>query len=146
MLISDPESIPQPDTVPLIPSSAFAGGVSGFSPDGITLSQCERVPTPVPGAQFAITITGRSMEPDYHDGSLAYLRAINPDTFIPWGHTVVLDTENGAFIKKIYPDPEDTAYIWARSINPDYPPLHIPVNSIYRIFRVLATSRIFTTM
>ena len=86
------------------------------------------------------------MEPQYHDGTIAYIKTIKSSAFIPWGHTVILDTENGAFIKKIYPDTENSEYVWARSINPAYPPMHIPVSSIYRIFRVLGTSRIFTTM
>lgn len=132
--------------IPLIPASAFAGGVEGFAPESLSLRNCESVISPVSGAEFAIPITGDSMEPDYADGSIAYIRRINEAAFIPWGHTVVLDTENGAFIKRIYPDDNMDDYIWARSINPAYPPMHIPKKSIFRIFRVLGTSRIFTTM
>lgn len=132
--------------IPLIPASAFAGGVSGFAPEAISLKNCEMVVSPVSGAEFAIPITGDSMEPEYADGSVAYIRRINEAAFIPWGHTVVLDTENGAFIKRIYPDDQDEKYVWARSINPAYPPMHVPKSSIFRIFRVLGTSRIFTTM
>lgn len=132
--------------VPLIPASAFAGGISGFAPDSIMLKDCEMIIPPVDGAQCAITITGDSMEPDFHNGSIAFLRLINESAFIPWGHVMVIDTENGAFIKAIYPDIDDEAYIWAKSINPKYPPIHIPKASIFRIFRVLGTSRIFTTM
>lgn len=134
------------NTVPLLPASAFAGSIEGFVPDSISLQKCERIMTPVPGAEMAIPITGDSMEPDYPDGSVAYIRRINDSSFIPWGHTVILDTENGAFIKRIYPDEEDADYVWAKSINPEYPPMHIPRESIYRIFRVLATARIYTTM
>ncbi len=132
--------------VPLLPASAFAGSIEGFAPDSVALEQCDRIVTPVPGAEMAIPITGDSMEPDYPDGSVAYIRRINDSSFIPWGHTVILDTENGAFIKRIYPDEEDADYVWAKSINPDYPPMHIPRESIYRIFHVLATARIYTTM
>lgn len=135
-----------PARIPLIPASAFAGGVEGFAPEAISLRNCESVVSPVAGAEYAIPITGDSMEPDYADGSIAYIRRINEVAFIPWGHTVVLDTENGAFIKRIYPDDSMEDYVWARSINPAYPPMHIPKKSIFRIFRVLGTSRIFTTM
>ena len=134
------------NVIPLIPASAFAGGINGFAPDAITLSNCERIVSPVNGAQFAIPITGDSMEPDFHNGSIAYIKQINDAAFLPWGHVVILDTENGAFIKSIYPDNDDEEYIWAKSINPAYPALHIPKTSIFRIFRVLGTSRIFTTM
>lgn len=134
------------DRIPLIPASAFAGGVSGFAPETLDPRNCEMVVSPVAGAEFAIPITGDSMEPEYPDGSLAYIKKINDTAFIPWGHTVILDTENGAFIKRIYPDPENEKYVWAKSINPAYPPMHVPKSSIFRIFRVLGTSRIFTTM
>ena len=132
--------------VPLIPASAFAGSVRGFAPDTTLMKNCERIVSPVFGAELAIPITGDSMEPDYPDGAIAYIKRINDDAFIPWGHTVILDTENGAFIKRLYPDDENEKYVWAKSINPAYPPLHIPTASIYRMFRVLGTSRIFTTM
>lgn len=132
--------------VPLIHASAFAGNVKGFAPDSISLERCDKIISPLPGVEMAIPITGDSMEPDYPDGAIAYIKRINEKAFIPWGHTVVLDTENGAFIKRIYPDNEDLEYIWAKSINPNYPPIHIPVDSIYRIFRVLGTSKFFTTM
>lgn len=131
---------------PLIPASAFAGGIRGFAPDSAMLKNCEKIVSPVQGAEYAIPITGDSMEPDYPDGAIAYIKSINEEAFIPWGHTVILDTENGAFIKKIYPDDQDQKYVWAKSINPEYPPLHIPKTSIFRMFRVLGTSRIFTTM
>lgn len=132
--------------VPLIPASAFAGSVDGFAPESLSLSNCERVVSPVAGAELALPITGDSMEPQYPNGSIAYIKRINEHSFIPWGHTVILDTENGAFIKQIYPDNEDNEYIWAKSMNTAYPPMHIPKASIYRIFRVLGTARIFTTM
>ena len=132
--------------VPLIPASAFAGSISGFAAEMITLDHCEFINAPVDGAEMAIPITGDSMEPEYPNGAYAYIRKINEQAFIPWGHTVILDTENGAFIKKIYPDEKDDEYIWAKSINPNYPPLHVPKSCVLHIFRVLAVSRIFTTM
>ena len=132
--------------VPLIPASAFAGGVEGFAPDSVVLDNCEMVVTPIPGTQYAIPITGDSMEPKYPNGSIAYIKRIDELSFMPWGHTVILDTINGAFIKEIYPDEKNETYVWAKSINPKYPPLHIPKKAIFRIFRVLGTSQIFTTM
>lgn len=134
------------DEIPLIPASAFAGSVKGFAPDSITLQKCEWVKPPMQGAQYAIPITGDSMEPVFANGSIAYIRQINEAAFLPWGNAVILDTENGAFLKVIYPDEQDKEYIWAKSYNPNYPPLHIPTASVFRIFRVLGTSKIFTTM
>lgn len=132
--------------VPLIPSAALANSLVEYTSNSVFLKDCQKTVSPVMGAQYAIPISGDSMEPEYHDGAIAYIKVINSSAFIPWGHAVILDTENGAYLKKIYPDDENPEYVWARSINPAYPPMHIPVSSIYRIFRVLGTSRIFTTM
>lgn len=85
------------------------------------------------------------MKPKFHDGTILFIKKINDAAFIPWGNVMVLDTENGAFVKEIYPgDNEDT--IEARSINPQYPPMQIPKNSIYEMYRVLNATKFFTTM
>lgn len=86
------------------------------------------------------------MEPKFHDGMVVFLKKINDAAFIPWGNTMVLDTENGAFIKDVYPIAEDDSVIEARSLNPLYPPLLIPKTSIYGIYRVLNAIKFFTTM
>lgn len=86
------------------------------------------------------------MEPKFHDGMIVFLKKINDAAFIPWGNTLVLDTENGAFIKDIYPVQGNDDIIEARSLNPLYPPLVIPKLSIYGMYRVLNATKFFTTM
>lgn len=130
--------------VPLLPVSAFAGPIKNFVSDGITAGGCETILSPSPGAELAIPVSGDSMEPVLHDGTIIFVKRINDRAFIPWGQTMVIDTENGAFVKDLFPGDEDT--IIARSKNPRYPDMHIPHASIYGIYRVVNAIRSFGVM
>lgn len=131
--------------VPLIPMGAFAGPISGYYQEGVFLEDCETIISPTPNVDLAIPITGDSMEPTFTDGSVIFVKKINDAAFIPWGQAMLIDTENGAFLKLVYPsDNEDC--IEARSINPHYPPMQIPKTSIFGMYRVLNVSKFFTVM
>lgn len=131
--------------VPLVPMGAFAGPISGYYQEGVFLEDCETIISPTPNVDLAIPITGDSMEPTFTDGSVIFVKKINDAAFIPWGHAMLIDTENGAFLKLVYPsDNEDC--IEARSINPHYPPMQIPKASIFGMYRVLNVSKFFTVM
>ena len=132
--------------VPLIPTAALANSLSEYLGPGIRRIDCQNIVSPVPGAEFAITISGDSMEPKFHDGMVVFLKRINEAAFIPWGNTLVLDTENGAFIKNVYPCDDDDELIEARSINSHYPVMKIPKKSIFGMYRVLNATKFFTTM
>lgn len=127
-------------TVPLIPIGAFAGEVMGFSAEGTPLAQCERVVAPVPGCDIAIDVSGDSMEPDFPNGCRVFCRRIYEESFIAWGNVFVLDTCNGAFIKRVFPS-ADNSVIEARSINPNYPSFNIPKASVFGMYRVLMMAR-----
>lgn len=132
--------------VPLIPVEAFAGPIRSMLAEGIADTECRHVPAPMPGAELAIPVSGDSMEPTIKDGSILYLARINERAFIPWGNVMVLDTENGALVKLVYPSGSDPDAVEARSINPDYPPFDVPKDSIYGIYRVLGLSKFYTTL
>lgn len=133
----------------LLPVEAFAGGLQMWS-EGVARGECRRIVSPVNGADFAIPIKGDSMEPRFHDGSTLLIKRINEKAFIPWGHTMVVDTENGVLIKNLYPDKENEAsgeeYIIAESINPKYPPFKIPTSSIFGLYRVMGIIDIFSNL
>jgi len=135
---------PHVERVPLLPVSAFAGPIRNFLSGGITMHDCETVYSPTPGAELAVPVTGDSMEPMLHDGTIIFVKRINDRAFIPWGHTLVIDTENGAFVKDLYPGDNDT--VIARSKNPRYPDMCIPQTCIYGIYRVLNAVRSFGVM
>lgn len=132
--------------VPLVPISAIAGPITAYYENGVDLSQCTKIISPNPSADLAIPITGDSMEPTFADGSIVFIKRINEESFMPWGHPMVLDTENGVFIKTVMPDDENPTYIWAHSINPKYPKMHIPKYCISGYYRVLNVTKSFITM
>lgn len=126
--------------VPLLPVQAFAGHLQDWS-EGVMLRDCEKIVSPVPGAEMAIRISGDSMEPTFHSGATLLIKRINEKAFIPWGHAMVIDTENGVLVKALYPvrpsADQEEELVEARSFNPQYPPILIPTSSIYSLYRIL---------
>ena len=57
--------------------------------------------------------------------------------FIPWGEVFVLDTVNGAVIKKVVPSEKGEDYIRCVSINTEYAPYDVSKADIFGIYRVL---------
>ena len=122
--------------VPLLPVTAFAGNITAWS-QSVNAADCEKVISPVQGVDFAIRISGDSMEPDFHDGSIILIKKIDDKAFIPWGHPMIVDSSNGVFFKDVYPSSRGKRYIEAKSINKKYPPLEIPQECIYGLYRVV---------
>lgn len=133
--------------VPLLPVKAYAGNLQLWA-TGVELRDCEKVVAPAKGIDFAIRIAGNSMEPEFQNGAMLFIKRINQRAFIPWGNPMVIDTENGVLVKAVYPagvsGSED--YIEARSYNPDYPPFKIPVESIYSLYRIISATKQYSTM
>lgn len=135
---------PDSDYIPLLPVEAMAGTLQGFS-EGVELANCRKIKSPVKGADWAIQISGDSMEPEFRNGSYLYIRKMR-GAFIPWGHTMVVDTYDGVVVKNIFPVEGNEDYIEARSINPKYPPFKIETSSILGFYRVLGGSFINSTI
>lgn len=134
--------------VPLLPVQAFAGNLQDWS-NPVRLMDCEKIVSPVAPVDFAIRISGDSMEPEFSDGTTLFIRRITDRNFMPWGHPVVIDSSNGVIFKLIYPPREedpDEPYIEAQSLNPRYPPLRIGCDTILGIYRVCAAIRIYNTI
>lgn len=123
--------------VPLLPISAQGGSLNDFIVS-VKDSECERVVSPVKGADFAITVAGDSMSPEYPSGSQIFIKKINENAFIDWGKVYVLDTCNGTVIKRIFPaEDNNPRKIKCVSINPEYPPFEVSLDNVFGIYRVL---------
>ena len=122
----------------LLPQSAIGGSLSGFATDGVVLQNCEKVISPIKGVDFAISVYGESMAPEYPSGSRVLIKKINPDIFIDWGKVYVLDTSNGVIIKEVIVSPKEGC-IRCHSINPDpkYADFDVPMDEVYGMYRVL---------
>ena len=119
----------------VIPTEAMAGTLGEFA-DSVQAYDCERMISPIKGADYAIKVCGDSMTPEIPNGSQILIKKIYEDEFVEWGKIFCLDTKNGAVIKRVYPT-DDPEVIECRSVNPDYPPFKVNTKSIFGWYRVL---------
>lgn len=132
----NPETaVEAPGTVTVIPTSARGGSIGDFS-DSVAAYQCERIVSPIRGADYAIQITGDSMAPEYPSGSTVLIKKVDASMFIEWGKVYCLDTKNGAVIKKIL-NTEKEGVVRCESINPAFPPFDVKVDDVLHWYRVL---------
>lgn len=123
--------------VPLLPISAQGGTLNDFVL-AVNERSCEKIISPIGKVDFAITVSGDSMAPEFPSGSQVLIKKINERAFIDWGRTYVLDTCNGTVIKKLMPsDSGDSALVKCVSINPAYPPFEVNLHDVYGIYRVM---------
>lgn len=121
--------------IPLLPVSAQGGSFNDFVVS-IKESSCEKIISPIKGADYAMSVSGESMAPEYPSGSQILIKRINEKAFIDWGRVYVLDTCNGTVIKRLFPS--DTAdKVVCRSINPEFPPFEVLLSDVYAVYRVL---------
>lgn len=132
------EDVPAPEkeqSLLVIPTEAMAGTLGEFA-DSVKAYECERMVSPIKGADYAIKVCGDSMTPEIPNGSHILIKKIYEEEFVAWGNIFCLDTKNGAVIKKVYPT-ADPQVVECRSINPDYPPFQVNVRHINGWYRVL---------
>jgi len=127
----------EPHTVPLLPIFAQAGSLTGWS-EGVEEVKCERVISPVNDVDMAVHIYGESMYPDIQNGSVVYVRRINPRAFIEWGRAYILDTVNGPLLKYLTPG-SDEEHIRCVSANHDpmYAPFEVAKEDVLGVYRVV---------
>lgn len=121
--------------IPLLPMAAQGGSLNDFIVS-VKPDDCEKIVSPIKGAEFAMTVSGDSMEPEYPSGAKILLKRINERAFIEWGRVYVLDTCNGSVIKKIMPGPSAEA-VTCVSLNEHYPPFDVNFGDMYGMYRVL---------
>lgn len=121
----------------LLPVSAQGGSLNDFVVS-VKESDCEKVVSPIRGVDFAMTVSGDSMSPEYPNGSRIFIKRINERAFIEWGKTYVLDTCNGTVIKILVPS-EKEGYVRCVSINTDpiFAPFEVALEDIYGVYKVL---------
>lgn len=129
--------------IPLLPVSAQGGSLNDFVLS-VKNEDCEKIISPIRGADFAITVSGESMAPEYPSGSKVLIKKIDEKAFIEWGRCYVLDTCNGTVIKKLAAPVENDPkfgknYVTCISVNPNplYSPFRVPLCDIYGIYRVM---------
>lgn len=127
--------------IPLIPTSAMAGA---FTSDISFMEyECEHYFIPdFKGADFLIRVKGDSMQPTYYSGDLVACQKIPMnDIFFQWNKTYVLDTNQGAIIKRVLPGKDDD-HICIVSDNTKYPPFELERSYLHAIALVRGIIRL----
>ena len=120
-LLEQPEeSVSTTKTIPVFPVEAMAGTMVEFF-QSVKEYDCERMISPIKGVDYAIKISGDSMSPEYPSGSLCLIKRVDEKQFVAWNEVYVLDTDNGAVIKRIRKTDKD-GVVECVSINPAYQP------------------------
>lgn len=123
------------ETVLVIPYEARGGTIGDFV-QGVHDYDCERITSPIKGADYAMEVTGDSMSPEYPSGSRVLIKKIDPEQFVAWNEVYVLDTPNGAVIKRVRKT-DDPKIVECVSVNPAYQSYTIPREFIRGWYRVL---------
>lgn len=126
---------PIPSTIPVIPTGARAGTLAEWA-DAIHDYDCERIISPIKGADYAIQVTGDSMSPEYPSGSQIIIKRIDEAAFIEWGKVYLLDTKNGPVLKQVRKT-DTPGVVECVSLNPAYQPFTIDCKFIFGWYRVL---------
>lgn len=127
--------------IPLIPFSAMAGALTG---ELTALEyECERYVVPAfHNADFLMPVKGNSMTPTYISGDIvACQRVPMTDIFFQWNKPYVLDTAQGAIIKRIKPG-SDKNHVLIVSDNKDYDPFELAYEDIYAVALVIGLIRL----
>ena len=121
----------------LLPVAAQGGSLNDFVVS-VKDSDCEKVVSPIRGVDFAMTVSGDSMSPEYPNGSRIFIKRINEKAFIEWGKAYVLDTCNGTVIKILVPSAKE-GYVRCVSINTDpiFAPFEVALTDVYGVYKVL---------
>lgn len=130
--------------IPLIPIDAVAGFPSADN-DGVYMEDCEHYSIPefeAKGANFLIRVSGDSMHPLYENGDIIACRKISDILFFQWGGIYVLDTSQGALVKRVEECEKDDDCILCVSENPRFKPFQLPKSDIRSLSTIIGLVRL----
>lgn len=126
--------------IPLIPISAMAGFGTGDMQ--VLEYECERFVIPTfREAEFLIQVKGSSMYPKYSSGDIVACKKLPIDTFFQWNKVYVLDTVQGALIKRIKKSSSEDNLLIV-SDNPKYEPFELKRSEIRSVAIVIGVIRL----
>lgn len=127
--------------IPLIPIHAMAGAFTGEAQ--VLECDCERYVVPAfKGADFLIPVKGVSMHPRFSSGDIVACKRLNMNNiFFQWNKVYVLDTDQGALIKRLKPG-SDKDHVLVVSDNASFDPFELDVHNIYNVALVIGVIRL----
>jgi repressor LexA len=142
---SVPDETEERKRIPLIPIEAMAGYGKGDSPvmqydlnSGYNIPELEGK-----GVEYLIRVSGSSMYPKYSNGDLLACKPLKDLSFFQWGKPYVLDTEQGAIVKRLFQCDDNNEYLECVSDNKThYPSFKIPKTSVRAVAIVVGVIRL----
>ena len=131
----------QDEGIPLIPIDAMAGALT--CEQTALEYECERYVVPMfKGADFLIPVKGSSMYPKYNSGDIVACKRVSmTDIFFQWNKVYVIDTNQGALIKRIKPGSAPDRILIV-SDNDKYDPFELPYSAIHAVALVIGVIRL----
>lgn len=127
--------------LPLLPIEAMAGYGKGETQILELDTDKFLVPT-FAGAEFLIQVKGSSMYPKYNSGDIVACKKLSIiDLFFQWNKVYVLDTEQGALIKRVKQGKDDN-HVLIVSDNTNYDPFELHRSKIHAIAIVIGVIRL----
>lgn len=130
--------------LPLVPIDAVAG-FNGIDLPGVQLADCALYTIPEfieAKAEYLIRVSGSSMYPKYSSGDILACRKIQEVTFLQWGKVYVIDSQQGAMVKRLFEIEGDADNILCKSDNANYPPFKLPKSEIRSLSIVVGAIRL----
>jgi phage repressor protein C with HTH and peptisase S24 domain len=126
--------------IPLIPIEAMAG----YSTGAVQVMEYDTERFIVPtfkGADYLIGVRGSSMYPKYNSGDIVACKHLSLDAFFQWNKVYVLDTVQGALIKRVCKGSTDDSILIV-SDNPKFEPFELHRSEINAIAIVMGVIRL----
>lgn len=125
-------------TRPRIPMTVAAGTLNGFG-DAVLSHQCEQIPVVkmLPDYDYTMIVKGDSMEPKFEGGDEIAIKRVS--SIIEWGKAYVLDTRDGAILKRLYDAGDKYRCV---SYNSEYSDIEVPKDDVFGVYRVVGLIRI----
>lgn len=139
-----PVARPSDTGVPLIPIDAIAGIPAGDNL-GLRFIDCEHYIVPEfanLNVEYMIRVSGSSMYPKYSNGDILACRRVQDILFFQWGKIYVIDSSQGALVKRVFEDEDPERILLVSDNKEKYPPFSIPKSDIRSVSIVLGVIRL----
>ena len=139
-----PVARPSDTGVPLVPIDAIAGIPAGDNL-GLRFIDCEHYIVPEfanLNVEYMIRVSGSSMYPKYSNGDILACRRVQDILFFQWGKIYVIDSSQGALVKRVFEDEDPERILLVSDNKEKYPPFSIPKSDIRSVSIVLGVIRL----
>ena len=143
LLVAHPVTEPG-ERIPLIPIEAIAGIPAGES-IAVRFIDCAQYVIPEfanLNVEYMIRVSGSSMYPKYSNGDILACRRVHDVLFFQWGKIYVIDSSQGALVKRVFQDEDPDRILLVSDNKEHYPPFSIPKSDIRSLSIVVGVIRL----